>query len=91
LGEIESCYEQLMDSVLKKARVVVKTAFALSDDIKSDLKKKLEEITGKDIEMNIEEDRSLMGGIVVKIGDTLYDGSIKAQLNNIRELLREEK
>jgi len=91
LGEIESCYEQLMDSVLKKARVLVKSAFPLSESIKSDLKKKLENITGKEIEMNIEEDRSLMGGIVVKIGDTLYDGSIKAQLNNIRELLREEK
>jgi F-type H+-transporting ATPase subunit delta len=40
--------------------------------------------------MAIEEDPSLLGGIVVKIGDTVYDGSVKAQLNKIRELLGEE-
>jgi F-type H+-transporting ATPase subunit delta len=40
--------------------------------------------------MEIERDTSLLGGVVVKVGDTLYDGSVKTQLNNIRELLREE-
>lgn len=91
IGEIEESYEQLMDGILKKARVSVKTAYPLNGEITSELKKALEGITGKEVEMEIEEDSSLMGGIVVKIGDTLYDGSIKSQLNNIRELLREEK
>ncbi len=91
IQEIEEYYEELMDSVLKKARVQVKTAFPLKPDAAADLKKKLEGITGKEVEMMVEEDRSLIGGMVVKIGDTLYDGSIKSQLNNIRELLREEK
>jgi len=50
----------------------------------------MEEVTGKSVEMNVERDQSLIGGIVVKVGDTLYDGSIRAQLNTIRELLREE-
>jgi F-type H+-transporting ATPase subunit delta len=40
--------------------------------------------------MTIEEDPSLLGGVVVKVGDTLYDGSIKSQLNKIRNLLGEE-
>ena len=91
IQEIEEYYEGLMDAVLKKARVQVKTAFPLKSDAEADLKKKLEGITGKEVEMIVEEDPSLIGGIVVKIGDTLYDGSIKSQLNNIRELLREEK
>ena len=91
LSEIEESYEAMMDDVLKKARIQVKTAYPLNGDLSSGLKKALEQITGKEVEIMIEEDRSLIGGIVVKIGDTLYDGSIKSQLNNIRELLREEK
>jgi F-type H+-transporting ATPase subunit delta len=48
-------------------------------------------MTGKRVEMTVLEDPSLLGGIVVQVGDTLYDGSIKAQLNQIRILLGEER
>ena len=37
--------------------------------------------------MTIEQDVSLLAGVVVRVGDTLYDGSIKTQLSNIRNLL----
>jgi len=47
-------------------------------------------MTNKKVEMAISEDASLLGGIVVGVGDTLYDGSIKTQLRNIRNLLGEE-
>jgi F-type H+-transporting ATPase subunit delta len=50
----------------------------------------MEELTGKKVEMAILRDASLLGGIVVGVGDTLYDGSIKTQLHNIRYLLGEE-
>jgi F-type H+-transporting ATPase subunit delta len=40
--------------------------------------------------MTVLEDPALLGGIVVRVGDTLYDGSIRTQLNNIRNLLGEE-
>jgi len=71
-------------------RVQVVTAYKLSADLEEKLRLKMEEVTGKQVEMNVERDQSLIGGIVVKVGDTLYDGSILAQLNSIRELLREE-
>jgi F-type H+-transporting ATPase subunit delta len=48
-------------------------------------------MTGKEVEMTIEDDSSLIGGMVVRVGDTMYDGSIKAQLGNIRKLLGEER
>ena len=47
-------------------------------------------MTGKHVEVTIDQDASLLAGIVVRVGDILYDGSIKAQLNNIRNLLGEE-
>ncbi len=90
LEDILSAYQQLMDEVLNKARVNVKTAFPLSDGLVAKIKTALEGLTKKQVEMVVEEDPSLLGGIVVKIGDTLYDGSVKAQLSKIRELLGEE-
>jgi len=40
--------------------------------------------------MTVIEEPSLLGGIVVRVGDTVYDNSIRTQLNNIRNLLGEE-
>jgi F-type H+-transporting ATPase subunit delta len=37
--------------------------------------------------MQIDEDASLLGGVVVRVGDKLYDGSIKVQLDNMMKLL----
>jgi F-type H+-transporting ATPase subunit delta len=79
-----------MDEVLNTVRIEVKSAYKLSDELSEKIKARMEEITGKKVEMEIERDTSLLGGVVVKVGDTLYDGSVKTQLNNIRELLREE-
>ena len=90
LPEIESCYRKLMDDALRKIRVDVKTAFPLSVELSEKLQKSMEELTGRKVEMAVSEDASLLGGIVVGVGDTLYDGSIKTQLHNIRNLLGEE-
>lgn len=90
LPDIESCYRKLMDDALRKIRVDVRTAFPLSAELSEKLQKRMEEFTGKKVEIEILEDASLLGGIVVGVGDTLYDGSIKTQLHNIRNLLGEE-
>ena len=79
-----------MDDVLKRTRVTVRTAFPLSAELSGKLRDRLEEMTGKKVEMAISEEAALLGGIVVGVGDTLYDGSIKTQLHKIRNLLGEE-
>jgi F-type H+-transporting ATPase subunit delta len=90
LSDIESCYRKFMDDALKKIRVDVKTAFPLSAELSEKLQKRMEDLTGRKVEMAVSEDASLLGGIVVGVGDTLYDGSIKTQLHNVRNLLGEE-
>ena len=90
LEQVEECYQKYMDDVLNKARVGVKTAFPLSDELSARIRKQMEDLTGKNVEMVIDEDPSLLGGVVIVVGDTLYDGSVKTQLNNIRGLIREE-
>ncbi len=90
LEQIEECYQKYMDDVLNKVRVGVKTAFPLSNELSARIKKQMEGMTEKNVKMVIDEDPSLLGGVVIGIGDTLYDGSVRAQLNSIRELIREE-
>ena len=90
LPEIEDYYQQYMDEVLNRVRVKVRSAYQLSDDLSEQIKVRMEELTGKKVKMETEKDTSLLAGIVVRVGDTLYDGSIRAQLNSIGELLKEE-
>ena len=69
----------------------MKTAFPLSDEMQDYIRSNLEKITGRQVEVTVEEDPGLLGGIVIGVGDTLYDGSIKNQLNNMRNLLGEAR
>lgn len=91
ISDIEGCYRELTDNALRKVRVTVKTAFPLTGESLDRLRAGLEGLTGKTVEMTVLEDSALIGGIVVRVGDKLYDGSIRTQLNNIRNLLVEER
>ncbi|HEX7538686.1 MAG TPA: ATP synthase F1 subunit delta [Syntrophales bacterium] len=91
LGEIENAYREFMDKSLKKVRVSVKTPYPLTSELEGALKQRVAEMTGKEVEMTVEDDASLIGGLIVRVGDTMYDGSIKTQLGNIRKLLGEER
>ncbi|MGV8057858.1 MAG: ATP synthase F1 subunit delta [Smithellaceae bacterium] len=91
LPDIAICYRQMADEALKKVRVSLKTAFPLSDSMQSYINSSLEKLTGRQVEMTVEKDPALLGGIVIGVGDTLYDGSIKNQLNNMRNLLGEAR
>ena len=91
LPDIETCYRQLMDETLQKVRVTVKTAFPLSGEMQSYITSSLKKMTGRTVDVTVENDKNLLGGIVIGVGDTLYDGSIKNQLNNMRNLLGEAR
>jgi F-type H+-transporting ATPase subunit delta len=46
-------------------------------------------VTGKHIQLSVEADPSLIGGVVTRIGSTVYDGSIRTQLEKMRQRLIE--
>ena len=54
-----------------------------------DLQEKLSDVTGKKVTMESETNTDLLGGIVVQIGDTIFDGSIKTKLAEMRRRLAE--
>ena len=53
----------------------------------NELKMNLERLTGKQVKLNYSIDPSLIGGVVTQIGSTVYDSSIKTQLENLKEEL----
>lgn len=68
-----------------EAKVVV--AKPLSDTEKERLSEKLKSITGKNVLMDIKIDNTIMGGVIVKIGDKVIDGSVVRQLNMLKTAL----
>lgn len=68
----------------------VKTARALAAARLQELRGRLAEATGKEIDMRTSEDTEILGGFVARIGGTVYDGSVEHQLQKLRKRLVEE-
>jgi F-type H+-transporting ATPase subunit delta len=88
IGVIEAIsnqYQVLTDEVSDIARAEITTARPLKAESLERLEKALEALTSKQIKSEVKENRDLVGGIVVRIGDMVFDGSIKAQLEGLKE------
>jgi F-type H+-transporting ATPase subunit delta len=88
-GEILQHLEQELNDRQGFAEAQVSTARILSDQEKQMLESEITRLTGKKVRAKYEQDASLMGGAVVQVGSTIYDGSVKGQLEKIRERLVE--
>jgi F-type H+-transporting ATPase subunit delta len=88
--EIAKSYESLGDGVAKRTRATLVTAVALSLELVNDIRTQLESTTGKEVILSVEEDASLIGGVLTRIGNVIYDGSLKTQLAKVKENLYKE-
>ena len=68
--------------------VDVLTAYALSKDAKQTFTATLEKTLGKKIHMNVTVDKSLIGGVLVRAGDRVIDGSIRGRLQHMQKALK---
>lgn len=91
ITEIHAYYEQLKDEILNVTRAEVITARPLKKESQAQLAQVLEAFRSQKVKMQMREDRSLVGGIIVKIGDLVLDGSIKSQLRGWQESLKERE
>jgi F-type H+-transporting ATPase subunit delta len=87
LEEIITEYRRLMDERLGILRARVTTARTLDPAQQQELSRKLEKITGKQIRMEVAIDPSLIGGVVAQVGSTIYDGSVRQQLQAFKSRL----
>jgi len=65
----------------------VRTAVPLTDDQRTRLADALGKATGKSVEVKAIVDRSVLGGVVAQIGDTVIDGSVRSRLEQLREAI----
>jgi F-type H+-transporting ATPase subunit delta len=87
LPDVAVVFRELVDEAAGRARVKLTTAQDLSPKKIEELTKGLQALVGKQVIMEVEIDASLIGGVMARIGDTVYDGSVKTQLAQLKEIL----
>lgn len=85
--EMYEAFQEILAERTNRAMARLTTAAAISPADLADIKKKLEALTGKQVDIDSKIDASLIGGAKAQIGSTVYDGSIKNQLTKMRNLL----
>ena len=87
LDEILRIYTQMYYERSRKAKAVVRSVVPLNGDFTERLRTALQKITGRDVELEFVEEPELLGGLVVQVGSTMYDNSLKGQLRLLKEEL----
>ena len=87
LGKIASALAEKAAQSQGKQVATVRSAVALSDDQRNRLADALRAKLGTDVDVNVIQDPSVVGGLVTTVGDTVIDGSVRTRLSRLRESL----
>src|SRR5882724_9234600 len=87
LAAIVKQFEQDLNQRLGFAVAEITSSRDLNDTERRTLESEVEKLTGKKVRANYAQDPSILGGAVVKIGSTIYDGSVKGQLERLKQTL----
>ena len=90
LPEIQQAFEAQLDELEGVARADVRSARELNERERKQLRTVLERLSGRRVEANYELDPALIAGAVVRVGSTIYDGSVRTQLERLRAKLESQ-
>jgi F-type H+-transporting ATPase subunit delta len=90
LPEIFQSFQQVVRERQGIAEAEIFSPTALTDAQKNEMTLALEKLTGKKVEAKFSLDAKLLGGALVRVGDTIYDGSLRNRLDVMRERLTAE-
>lgn len=85
--QIAQAFQELVDEAKGVSHAMVTSAVPLTDEDRSAVQRRLEELTGGPVVMEMEVDESIIGGIIVRIGDRLIDGSTRSKLQDLKREL----
>jgi len=85
LRAIQKAASRLADDMAGRARAVVTVSDQLSADAQRTLTDKLSAIFKKEVRIAVNVDPNILGGLVVRIGDTVFDGSVDGQLRSLHK------
>ncbi len=89
LPEIRAVYHRLADERLGRAQAEVTVAAGLTTDQEKQMQGQLEALSGKQITLTVTVDPEIMGGAITKIGSVVRDGSLRYQLQQMRQSIKE--
>lgn len=84
---VASYFRELLDEERSVVRAVVTTAVELDAERQAAVKRRLREQTGRTVELETRVDPAILGGMTVRMGDQLVDGSTRTRLRNLRSSL----
>ena len=87
LTQINAKLSEIMDERSGVVSADVTSARPISEPVKSALEETLQQITNRRVRLNFATDETLLGGIVTRIGSTIYDGSVRSQLDRLKQEL----
>jgi F-type H+-transporting ATPase subunit delta len=87
LPDISRELDAMIDEKAGRVAAQVTSAAPLDDGQKQRLTAALERMSGKKVEMQVAHDPALLGGVVAQVGDTIYDGSLRTQLEKMKQTL----
>jgi F-type H+-transporting ATPase subunit delta len=87
--EIQEAYEELVSAAAGITRAQITAAAEVTAEQRDRIETALQSLTGSAVLCKYEADDSLLGGAVVQIGSTVYDGSIRGQIETLRQRLTE--
>jgi F-type H+-transporting ATPase subunit delta len=87
LGPIVQQFEHELDQRMGFAEAEITSARELGEVERRALEAQVEKFTGKKVRARYSRDESVLGGAIVKVGSTIYDGSVKGQLERIRQAI----
>ncbi len=90
LPAIRAAYQRLEDSLAGRLRGKLVTARKLEEAEVSAIRKALEEKFRKEILLDRSEDRDLLGGVICKVDGMVFDGSVRTQLETLKESMKGE-
>jgi F-type H+-transporting ATPase subunit delta len=87
LGQVVDQFETEVNTRLGIAEAEITSARALGPEERQSMESQIARMTGKQVRAKYATDGALIGGAVVRIGSTVYDGSVRGQFNKLKEVL----
>jgi F-type H+-transporting ATPase subunit delta len=85
ISEINDRFTSVLEERSGGVKASVTSARPLSDAEKAELQANLEKLTGKRVSAKFETDENIIGGVIARIGSTVYDGSVKTKLEELKQ------
>jgi F-type H+-transporting ATPase subunit delta len=87
IGAVAGEYRRLLNQANGVVEAVATAASPLTGDETIALQKKIAQMTGRTVDLRVEVDEALIGGLTVRVGDTPYDASVRGRLERLRDRL----